>query len=170
MPRFRSLPLRALLPVVFVLVAAMWLGVGVLVMPADQPLLARVIGTVLYAGLMTVFFGVLISRARRAAGGVDELSRMQAATKAGAVPPDAEPSTWIPMLEKWQNQNRRARWLSPVAFTGSLALSVWLASTTGWIWLVVSLFFVVALVSSMIGPRRSSARLTRMLRELRSRE
>ena len=170
MPRFRSLPLRALLPVVFVLLAAMWLGVGVVVMPADQPLLARVIGTVLYAGLMTVFFGVVISRARWAAGGVDELSRMQAATKAGAVPPDVEPATWIPMLEKWQNQNRRARWLSPVAFTGSLALSVWLASTTGWIWLVVSLFFVVALVSSMIGPRRSSARLTRMLSELRSRE
>jgi hypothetical protein len=112
----------------------------------------------------------VISRARRAAGGVDELSRMQAATKAGAVPPDVEPATWIPMLEKWQSENRRARWLSPVAFTGCLAVSVWLASTTGWIWLVVSLFFVVALISSMIGPRRSSARLTRMLGELRSRE
>ena len=84
MPRFRSLPLRALLPVVFVLLAAMWLGVGVVVMPADQPR--------------------------------------------------------------------------------------WLASTTGLVWLVVSLFFVVALISSTIGARRRSVRLTRMLSELRSRE
>jgi len=170
MPRFRSLPLRALLPVVFVLLAAMWLGIGVVVMPDDQPLLARVIGTVLYAGLMTVFFGVVISRARRTAGGADELSRMQAATKAGAVPPDVEPATWIPMLEKWQSQNRRDRWLAPVTFVGCLAVSIWLASTTGWAWLVFTLFFVVALISSTIGARRSSARLTRMLGDLRSRE
>jgi len=169
MPRFRSLPLRALLPVVFVLLAAMWLGIGVVVMPDDQPLLARVIGTVLYAGLMTVFFGVVISRARRTAGGADELSRMQAATKAGAVPPDVEPATWIPMLEKWQSQNRRDRWLAPLTFAGCLVLSVWLA-TTEWVWLVFTVFFVVALISSTIGARRRSTRLTRMLSELRSRE
>ena len=170
MARFRSLPLLALLPLLFVLLAALWLGIGVVVMPGDQPLIARLIGTVFYAGAITAFFGVVISRARRGAGGVDELSRMQAAVKAGAVPSDVDSSTWIPTLEKWQDQNRRSRWLAPVMFTGFVALSLWLASTAGPVWFVLALVFLALLIVSTVSAWRGYDKLTRMLDELRSRE
>ena len=169
MARFRSLPLRALLPVLFVFTAAFWLGVGVIVMPSEQPLVARLIGTVFYAGAMTAFFGLAIKRARRGAGGVDELSRMQAAVKAGAVPPDVDTSTWIPMLERWQTQSRRTRWLAPVMFTGFIALSLWLAATAGPVWFVFGLFFLALLIVSTVSAWRGYDKLTRMLDELRSR-
>ncbi|MBD8704994.1 hypothetical protein [Frigoribacterium sp. CFBP 13712] len=170
MARFRSLPLRALLPLLFILLAALWLGIGVLVMPGEQPVIARLLGTVFYAGAMTVFFGVVISRARRGAGSVDELSRMQAAVKAGAVPSDVDSSTWIPMLEKWQGQNRRSRWLAPVMFMGFLALSLWLASTADPVWFVLSLVFLALLIVSTVTAWRGYDKLTRMLDELRNRE
>ncbi|TDT66461.1 hypothetical protein [Frigoribacterium sp. PhB116] len=170
MARFRSLPLRALLPLLFVLLAALWLGIGVVVMPAEQPVIARLISTVVYAGAMTAFLGVVISRARRRAGGVDELSRMQAAVKAGALPLDVDSSTWIPMLEKWRDQNRRSRWLAPVVFTGFIALSLWLASTAGPVWFVLALVFLALLIVSTVSAWRGYDRLTRILDELRHRE
>ncbi|ROP78668.1 hypothetical protein EDF18_1324 [Frigoribacterium sp. PhB107] len=170
MARFRSLPLRALLPLLFVLLAALWLGIGVVVMPAEQPVIARLISTVVYAGAMTAFLGVVISRARRRAGGVDELSRMQAAVKAGALPVDVDSSTWIPMLEKWRDQNRRSRWLAPVVFTGFIALSLWLASTAGPVWFVLALVFLALLIVSTVSAWRGYDRLTRILDELRHRE
>lgn len=170
MARFRSLPLRLLLPLLFILLAALWLGIGVLVMPGEQSVIARLVGTIFYAGAMTAFFGVVISRARRGAGGVDELSRMQAAVKAGAVPPDVDSLTWIPMLEKWHDQNRRWRWLAPVMFTGFLTLSLWLASTTGPVWSVLALVFLVLLIVSTVSAWRGHDKLARMLDELRGRE
>lgn len=170
MARFRSLPLRALLPLLFVLLAALWLGIGVVVMPAEQPVIARLISTVVYAGAMTAFLGVVISRARRRAGGVDELSRMQAAVKAGALPLDVDSSTWIPMPEKWRDQNRRSRWLAPVVFTGFIALSLWLASTAGPVWFVLALVFLALLIVSTVSAWRGYDRLTRILDELRHRE
>lgn len=167
MARFRSLPLRVLLPLLFVLTALLWLGIGFVVMPGDQPLVARLIGAVFYAGAMTAFFGVFISRARRRAGGADELSRMQAAVKTGALPPDADSSTWIPTFEKWQNQYRTMRWLSPVMFMALIALSLWLASTADPIWLVFAVFFLAALIWTTIDAWRGYGKLTRMLHELR---
>jgi len=150
MARFQSLPLQVLLPLFFVFMASLWLGIGFVVMPGDQPLVVRLIGTVFYAGAMTAFFGVAISRARRSAGSVDELSRMAAALKAGAVPLDVDASTWIPMLEKWQNLNRVTRWLAPALFTGMGALSLWLASTAGPIWFAFTVFFLAALVFTTV--------------------
>ena len=170
MTRFRSLPLRALLPLSFILLVALWLGLGLLVMPGEQPLIARLLGTVFYAGAMTVFLGVVIRRARRGAGGVDELSRMQAAVKAGEVPSDVDSSTWIPMLEKWQDQNRRSKWLAPVMFTGFVALSLWLGGTTGSVWFALALVFLALLIGTTLSSFRSYDKLTRMLDELRNRE
>ena len=170
MTRFRSLPLRALLPLSFILLVALWLGLGLLVMPGEQPLIARLLGTVFYAGAMTVFLGVVIRRARRGAGGVDELSRMQAAVKAGEVPSDVDTSTWIPMLEKWQDQNRRSKWLAPVMFTGFVALSLWLGGTTGPVWFALALVFLALLIGTTVSSWRSYDKLTRMLDELRNRE
>jgi Kef-type K+ transport system membrane component KefB len=169
MSRLRSLQLRALLPLLFVLLVAFWLGLGLLVMPGGQPLFARLLGTVFYAGAMTVFLGVVISRARRGAGGVDELSRMQAAVKAGEVPSDVDSSTWIPMLEKWQDQNRRSKWLAPLMFTGFVALSLWLAGTTGPVWFALDLVFLALLIGTTVSSWRSYDKLTRMLDELRNR-
>jgi hypothetical protein len=170
MTRFRSLPLRALLPLLFILLAASWLGLGLLVMPGEQPLIARLLGTVFYAGAMTVFLGVVINRARRGAGGVDELSRMQAAVKAGEVPSDVDSASWTPMLEKWQDQNRRSKWLAPVMFTGFVVLSLWLAGTTGPVWFVLALVFLALLIGTTVSSWRSYDKLTRMLDELRNRE
>lgn len=72
------------------------------------------------------------------------------------------------MLERWQKQHRRSRWLTVVAFTSLIALSFWLACTAGPLWFGFALFFLAALIFTTVGAWRGCARVTRMLSELRA--
>ena len=169
MARFRSLPLPALLVVLFVVTGALWFGIGVVVMPGDQPVVVRLIETVFYAGMMTAVFGFMITRARRLAGGVTDLAEMRAALKAGSVPPDVDPGTWIPTFEKWERQYRLNRWFGPVTFIGFTALTAWLALSEGPVWWFFAVFFVAAMIWSTVDSWRGFAKVAAMLAELRTR-
>jgi hypothetical protein len=169
MARFRSLPLPALLVVLFVVTGALWFGIGVVVMPGDQPVLVRLIGAVFYAGAMTAVFGFMIARARRLAGGVTDLAEMRAAFKTGSVPPNADPGRWVPTYEKWERQYRLNRWFGPVTFIAFTALTAWLALSEGPVWWLFAVFFVAAMIWSTVDSWRGFAKVTAMLGELRRR-
>jgi len=170
MARFRTLPLPALLVVLFVVTGALWFGIGVIVMPGDQPVLVRLIGTIFYAGVMTAVFGFMIARARRLAGGVTDLAEMRAAFKAGSIPPGVEPGRWVPTFEKWERQYRLNRWFGPVTFVAFAALTAWLALSEGPVWWLFTVFFVAAMIWSAVDSWRGSAKVTVMLAELRRRQ
>jgi hypothetical protein len=169
MARFRSLPLPALVVVLFVVTGALWFGIGVIVMPDDQPVLVRLIGTIFYAGAMTAVFGLMIVRARRLAGGVTDLAEMRAALKAGSIPPAVDPGRWVPTFEKWERQYRLNRWFGPVTFIAFTALTAWLALSEGPVWWPFAVFFVAAMIWSTVDSWRGFAKVTAMLGELRRR-
>jgi hypothetical protein len=167
--RFRSLPMPVLLPVLFVVLGALWLGIGYVVFPADQPLVARLIGTLFYAGAMTVFFGVYIGRARRRSGGPSELVRMQRAMKSGVVPADVATEPWTAMFEQWHRQYRRTRWLGPAFFGVMTLLVVALALTQSAIWWIGLVFLLGVLVVTTIDVRRGLRTIPVVLDELHHR-
>jgi TctA family transporter len=169
MERFRKSSLPVLLPVLFVLLAVLWFGIQFVTRPARQDVGALVIGSVVYAGLMTAFFGIGIARTRRRAGGADEVSRIRRAVKTGVVPPGVDPATWTPELERARRQYRRNRWFGPVVFVLATALGVWLAVTDGPVWWVFVALFVGFLAVSLVDTQRSLRRLTPMLEDLRQR-
>jgi hypothetical protein len=167
--RFRSLPMPVLLPVLFVVLAALWLGIGYVVFPADQPLVVRLIGTLFYAGAMTVFFGMYIARARRRSGGSSELARMQRALKSSEVPADVPLEPWITTFEQWNREHRRNRWFGPVVFGTMTVLGVGLALSQNAIWWCGVVFFVGILVWTIISTRRALRTIPVVLDELRHR-
>lgn len=169
MERFRKSSLPVLLPVLFVLLAVLWFGIQFVTRPARQDVGALAIGSVVYAGLMTAFFGIAIARTRRRAGGADEVSRIRRAVKTGAVPPDADPAIWTPELERVQRQYRRTRWFGPVVFVLATALGIWLALTDGPVWWLFVAVFVGFLVWGVVDTRRALRRLPPMLEDLRQR-
>lgn len=83
MDRLRRLPLRALLPIVFVLVGALYFGIGLASDPDGSSLVARAYSALAYAVLMTIFFGLLIRYRRRRAGGVANAAAIQQAVRSG---------------------------------------------------------------------------------------
>lgn len=167
--RLRSLPMPVLLPVLFLFAGGLWFLIGMFVSPRDMSLLGRAIGAVFYAGAMTAFFGVWISRARRRAGGVTQLTDVQRGLKRGEVPEDADPATWTATVDEHHRQLRRNLWFGPVVFGVMIVLALWLALTsTPWWWFGVA-FFVGFLLFSVITTPRALAKAEVVREELRRR-
>ncbi|XNN87313.1 hypothetical protein ACL00T_13230 [Curtobacterium flaccumfaciens] len=147
-----------LLPVLFLFAGGLWFLIGMFVSPRDMSLLGRAIGAVFYAGAMTAFFGVWISRARRRAGGTTQLTDVQRGLKRGEVPEDADPATWTATVDEHHRQLRRSLWFGPVVFGVMIVLALWLALTsTPWWWFGVA-FFVGFLLFSVITTPRALAK------------
>lgn len=167
--RLRSLPMPVLLPVLFLFAGGLWFLIGMFVSPRDMSLLGRAIGAVFYAGAMTTFFGVWISRARRRAGGTTQLTDVQRGLKRGEVPEDADPATWSATVDEHHRQLRRNLWFGPVVFGVMIVLAFWLALTsTPWWWFGVA-FFVGFLLFSVITTPRALAKAEVVREELRRR-
>ncbi len=164
--RLRSLPMPVLLPVLFLFAGGLWFLIGMFVSPRDMSLLGRAIGAVFYAGAMTAFFGVWISRARRRAGGTTQLTDVQRGLKRGEVPEDADPATWTATVDEHHRQLRRSLWFGPVVFGVMIVLALWLALTsTPWWWFGVA-FFVGFLLFSVITTPRALAKAEVVREEL----
>lgn len=164
--RLRSLPMPVLLPVLFLFAGGLWFLIGMFVSPRDMSLLGRAIGAVFYAGAMTAFFGVWISRARRRAGGTTQLTDVQRGLKRGEVPEDADPATWTATVDEHHRQLRRNLWFGPVVFGVMIVLALWLALTsTPWWWFGVA-FFVGFLLFSVITTPRALAKAEVVREEL----
>ncbi|MDT0232119.1 hypothetical protein [Curtobacterium sp. BRB10] len=158
-----------LLPVLFLFGGGLWFLIGMFVSPRDMSLLGRAIGAVFYAGAMTAFFGVWISRARRRAGGTTQLTDVQRGLKRGEVPEDADPATWSATVDEHHRQLRRNLWFGPVVFGVMIVLALWLALTsTPWWWFGVA-FFVGFLLFSVITTPRALAKAEVVREELRRR-
>lgn len=158
-----------LLPVLFLFAGGLWFVIGLLVSPRDMSLLGRAIGTVFYAGVMTAFFGVWISQARRRAGGATELTDVQRGLQRGEVPEDADLGRWSATVDEHHRQLRRSRWFGPVVFGVMVVLAIWLALTgTPWWWFGVA-FFVGFLLFSVITTPRALAKAEVVREELRRR-
>ncbi|MCS6562348.1 MULTISPECIES: hypothetical protein [Curtobacterium] len=155
-----------LLPVLFLFAGGLWFLIGMFVSPRDMSLLGRAIGAVFYAGAMTAFFGVWISRARRRAGGTTQLTDVQRGLKRGEVPEDADPATWTATVDEHHRQLRRSLWFGPVVFGVMIVLALWLALTsTPWWWFGVA-FFVGFLLFSVITTPRALAKAEVVREEL----
>lgn len=170
MRRFRSLPMRVLLPVLFVLMGGGWFAIMLVTMPYPVPIVVRILSAVFYAGAMTAFFGVWIGRQRRLAGGPDRLQSIGRSFRSGNMPADADPSTWRPLIEHWQQQFRRQRWFAPLVFLPMTALGVWLALTDAPFWWAAVVLFVGMLVWSLVDTPRRLRTADAMLAELDRRE
>lgn len=158
-----------LLLVLFLSTGGLWFVIGLFVFPREMPPLWRAIGTVFYAGAMTAFFGVWISRARRRAGGATQLADVQRGLKRGEVPEDADLGRWSATVDDQHRQLRRSLWSGPVIFGVMIVLAIWLAlSSTPWWWFGVA-YFAGFLLMSVITTSRALAKAEAVREELRRR-
>ncbi|MGU3409691.1 hypothetical protein ACLBWP_06250 [Microbacterium sp. M1A1_1b] len=169
MDRFRRLPLPVLLPVMFLVAGGAYFVIGLATTGGREGFVGRLVSAVFYAAGLTAVLGVLIARLRRRAGGAAELSRIQRSVKTGSVPPDADPTNWVPSLERLQRQSRRNRWLGPLVFGSATVLAVWLAVTSGPVWWLFVVAFVGFFAWTTFETRRALRTLPVMLAELRGR-
>lgn len=169
MDRIRRLPLPALLPVLFVIVGGLYFLVGLAANPSREGIIARLIASLFYATGMTVVFGVVIAVRRRKAGGADAVAAMLRTIRAGAVPADADPATWVPELERYQVRYRRNRWSVPVMVAVFAALAVYLGVAVSPVWWLLLVLFLALGAYSMWETRRALRNLATALGELRRR-
>jgi hypothetical protein len=123
--------------------------------PSDA--LIRVGGSVLFGGVMTA----LTAWQRRRNGGLHTLVRMNKAIKSGTVPEDAEPSLWVPALQRRRRQNEQVRWFSPIVFGLFTILGIWLITqepdnVIAWI---ITVLFVAIAIYSVVQSRMMVAKI-----------
>lgn len=153
MSAFRTLPLWALVPVLFVLTGGAFFALQLLLSP-EGSVLGWGIGSLFYAAAMSASFGLLIARARRRAGGSEELERMRRAYRTGDVPLDADLPTWSAEAERQERLLRRNRWSGPLVFGLFTLLGIWLALTESPFWWAFVAFFIgLGVVGAATTPR-----------------
>lgn len=169
MSAFRTLPLWALVAVLFVLTGGLFFVLQLLLSP-EGSVLGWGIASLFYAAGMSAVFGFVIARARHRAGGPEQLERMRRAYQTGDIPPDADLSTWSADAERQERLLRRNRWFGPLVFGLFTLLGIWLALTDSpfW-WAMVALFVGFGVVGVATTPR-SLRKVARVQEELRRRE
>jgi hypothetical protein len=168
MDRIRRLPLPALLPILFVVVGGLYFLIGLLTSP-EEPMPGRLVGTLVYAIIFSVGFGILIAVRRRKAGGADAVTAMQRTIRTGEVPADADTTSWIPELERYRVRYRRNRWAVPIMFVVFAALCVTLALSASPVWWLFLVLFAALCAYSVWETRRALRNLDASLDELRRR-
>jgi hypothetical protein len=167
--RIRRLPLPALLPIVFVVVGGLYFLLGLFSNPSGPHVVARLLGALFYAFVMTAFFGIAIAIRRRRAGGADAVNAMRHTIRTGALPADADTAAWTPELERYRVRYRRNRWSVPVMFVVFAALSVYLAATASPFWWLLLVLFLVLCGYAMWDTRRALRNLDTAITELQRR-
>jgi len=167
MDRFRRMPLPALLPILFVLVGGLYLGIGVATDPTPEHLLGRVVGALFYAVLMTVFFGILIAYRRRRAGGTDQAAAIQRAVRSGQLPGEVDHVVWTRELESTRKRYRNNRVIVPIMAVVFAAFSVWAAVTVSPFWWLLLVVFLGMCAYSVWETRRALRNIEHLLTALR---
>jgi len=167
MDRLRRLPLRALLPIVFVLVGALYFGIGLASEQDGSSLVARAYGALAYAVLMTIFFGLLIRYRRRRAGGVANAAAIQRAVRSGEMPGSVDHVVWVRELESTRKRYRNNRVLVPVMAVVFAAFSVWAALTVSPFWWILLVVFLGFCAYSVWETRRALRNIDSLLGRLR---
>jgi membrane protein implicated in regulation of membrane protease activity len=169
MSAFRTLPLWALVPVMFLLTGGMFFALQLLFSP-EKSVLGWGIASLFYAASMSAVFGLLIARARRRAGGPEQLERMRRAYRTGDVPLDADLPTWSAEAERQERLLLRNRWFGPLVFGLLALLGIWLALTESPFWWASVAFFAGFGVVGAATTPRGLRKVARVQEELRRRE
>ncbi|MCA5922073.1 hypothetical protein [Curtobacterium oceanosedimentum] len=167
MDRFRSLPLPALLPILFVLVGGLYFAIGLVSDQDTDSLVARAVGSFFYALVMTTFFGFLIAHRRRRAGGTETAAAIQRAVRSGELPEHVDHVVWTRELESTRKRYRNNRVVVPVMVVLFAAFSVWAAATVSPFWWLILVLFVGACAYSVWETRRALRNIEHLLTALR---
>jgi hypothetical protein len=126
--------------------------------------LIRLGGALVVGGFMTA----IIARQRRRDGGRNISIEINKAVKTDAVPEDANPSIWVPALQRRRTQNERAHWINPIGFGLFTLLGIWLITQdpTAVIPWVITVFFIGIGVFSVIQARNLVAKIDALLQQL----
>ncbi|WP_439692320.1 hypothetical protein ACRQ4B_15690 [Curtobacterium sp. SP.BCo] len=167
MDRFRKMPLPALLPIVFILVGGLYFGLGVVSDPTPGQLAGRAIAALVYAILMTVFFGFLIAYRRRRAGGTEQAAAIQRAVRSGDVPAGVDHVVWSRELESTRKRYRNNRVIVPVMAVLFGAFAVWAALAVSPFWWLILAVFLAMCAYSVWETRRALRNIEHLLGGLR---
>ncbi|ROP65368.1 hypothetical protein [Curtobacterium sp. PhB115] len=167
MDRFRTMPLPALLPIVFVLVGGLYFAIGLASNPDGRDLAARAIASLFYAVLMTAFFGFLIAYRRRRAGGTETAAAIQRAVRTGELPGDVDHVVWTRELESTRKRYRNNRVIVPIMGVVFVAFSIWAALTVSASWWAILALFVGMCAYSVWETRRALRNIEHLLTTLR---
>jgi hypothetical protein len=167
MDRFRSLPLPALLPILFVLVGGLYFAIGLVSDPSRGALVARAVSSLVYAVLMTTFFGFLIAYRRRRAGGTETAAAIQRAVRTGDLPAHVDHVVWTRELESTRKRYRNNRFLVPIMAVLFVAFSIWAATTISPFWWLILVLLVGTCAYSVWETRRALRNIERLLTALR---
>lgn len=167
MDRFRRLPLPALLPILFVLVGGLYFAIGLASNPDGGELVARAVSSLIYAVLMTVFFGILIAYRRRRAGGTETAAAIQRAVRTGELHGDVDHVVWTRELESTRKRYRNNRVIVPIMVVVFAAFSIWAALTVNPFWWAILVLFVGSCAYSVWETRRALRNIEQLLTTLR---
>jgi hypothetical protein len=163
-------PLWALAPVLFVVLTGVFFGLQyVLPGQGHRSVVGLFIGSLFYGAVMTLFFSFRIAAVRRRMRGAENAGQIRRAIRSGTLPSDADPTIWLPELERTRGQYRRARWSGPVLFGVMIALTIWLAITVSPVWLVMCAAFIALIAWLSIETVRGLHHIEGMIAELERR-
>jgi hypothetical protein len=94
--------------------------------PVVISLISCVVAGLLFATGMTAW----IAHYRKRYGGTNSAELINHAIKTRSLPPDADASIWLPLIERKQREYARLRWLGPVGFAAFAVAAAALALTT----------------------------------------
>lgn len=161
----QRLPMWALVPIMFVLVGAMYYGLSYLTR-LDHTQGERLFGAGVYAVVFTLAFSIRIAVQRRRAGGAGEPARISAAVRTGTLPDEVDPAHWRAELERQRTLFRRNRWSMPIIMVVFAVVCGWLAFQEQPLWLVLLLILVVLAVVSLFQTRRALRNIPTLLEAL----
>ncbi|PYY60653.1 hypothetical protein DEJ17_05735 [Curtobacterium sp. MCSS17_011] len=156
-----------MLPILFVLVGGLYFAIGLVSNPSREALVARAASSLVYAVLMTTFFGFLIAYRRRRAGGTETAAAIQRAVRTGDLPAHVDHVVWTRELESTRKRYRNNRFLVPIMVVLFAALSIWAATTISPFWWLILVVFVGICAYSVWETRRALRNIERLLTALR---
>jgi hypothetical protein len=164
--RFNKWLQTAPLGVTYTWIAIIWIGIRFLFQAFSREgidstyAVINVAGGLIFAGVMT---GIVAVRRRRS-GGAGTLYEINRSLKTGQIPEHAEPSIWMPALERRERSLRRTIWLGPLEFGIFALLSLWLLFLGPLPLLPLILFaaFIALIIWVSIATRRQNRQVERL--------
>ncbi len=160
----RSLVAQAMIMAVF------WAGAWFAIMASIKgPTWGLFVGS-LVGGLFYGLFSALFLHLRQRRNGGRTLSgEIEKAIKARAVPEEAAPEEWLPLLERKRRSEHRMLWVGPLEFGLFTVLGVYLMVTEPMVpfWWFGTALFIAFGVAIPIWTRRRGSRIDALIVELK---
>jgi hypothetical protein len=105
-------------------------------------------------------------------GGPTTAAAIEKAVRTRAVPMEADPVAWLPLVERKRRSESRLTWLGPVEFGLFTVLGVYLVMTDPgvWIWWICLLLFAVAAIALPLWSLRRRPKIDWLIRELQRKD